>query len=591
MNCITRAGNFFHKQQFFLLLSIFTFSSTSAQVPEKPFIKLTDPLIEKSKVASSQQFIIGSTCKSCSLMINGEKIKVYATGAFVYEIKLNEGDNPFTLVAISAQGKSASKAIHVIYELPKPPEPVKIFGIESIRTFPEGNLELMAADKISFRVKAYPGSKVSVLNNIPLYEMPVTETKGMPGIYQGIYEIKNTDSFVALRIPVTIMDSAGQRITMETKDTFSVMSKAAPKIGITKGRLAHLEYGLGDDRLGGAKIGYIDSLIPLKIIGKVGTHYKVQLTKTRTAYIPDELVTLAPEGSFEPSALTGKWRVYGDSLFDYVNVELTSRLPYQSFQLMDPSRIVVDIFGATNNTNWITQLENTKEISSVNYEQLADDIFRISIQLTHKQHWGHEVFFRSNTLVIKVKHQPADLSLNKLIIAIDAGHGGKNTGAVGPTSIEEKTLTLALSLKLQKILEEVGTKVIMTRTTETFFDNKERILFYRDSLPDILISIHLNSARDPIRVAGTATFYRYPGFKALNTAIHSQMLKLGLTDYGNNSSFNFMLNSPTEYPNALIEALFLSNPEEEMKMLDEDFQEQMARAILQGIKDFLKGCQ
>lgn len=591
MNCITRAGNFFHKQQFFLLLSIFTFISTSAQVPEKPFIKLTDPLIEKSKVASSQQFIIGSTCKSCSLMINGEKIKVYATGAFVYELKLNEGDNPFTLVAISAQGKSASKALHFIYEIPKAVEPVKMFGIESIRTFPEGNLDLMAGDKISFRVKAFPGSKVNVLNNIPLYEMPVTETKGMPGIYQGIYAIKNTDSFVALRIPVTIMDSAGQRITMETKDTFSVMSKAVPKIGITKGRLAHLEYGLGDDRLGGAKIGYIDSLIPLKIIGKVGTHYKVQLTKTRTAYIPDEFVTLAPEGSFEPSALTGKWRVYGDSLFDYVNVELTSRLPYQSFQLMAPSRIVVDIFGATNNTNWITQLENTKEISSVNYEQVADDIFRISIQLTHKQHWGHLVFFRGNTLVIKVKHQPADLSLNKLIIAIDAGHGGKNTGAVGPTSIEEKTLTLALSLKLQKILEEAGTKVIMTRTTETFFDNKERILFYRDSLPDILVSIHLNSARDPIRVAGTANFYRYPGFKALNTAIHSQMLKLGLTDYGNNSSFNFMLNSPTEYPNALIEALFLSNPEEEMKMLDEDFQEQMARAILQGIKDFLKGCQ
>ena len=591
MNCKSASKFYILKKYFFLFASVLFFITASAQVTEKPFIKLTDPLSEKNKVSSLQQYIIGSTCKSCSLMINGEKIKVYPTGAFVYEVKLKEGDSPFSLVAISDQGKSANKAIHFIYEIPKPAEAVKVLGIESIQTFPAGNLVLMAGDKISFKVKAYPGSNVSVLNNTPLFEMPVSETKGMTGIYQGVYEIKTTDNFTSMRIPVTIIDSAGQKITKETKDTFSVMQATEPNIAITKGRLAHLEYGLGDDRLGGAKVGYIDSLIPLKIMGKVGTHYKLQLAKTRTAYIPDELVTLAPKGTFEPSALTGKWKVYGDSSYDYVNVELTSRLPYQSFQLMDPSRIVVDIFGATNNTNWITQLENTKEISNVNYEQVADDIFRIIIQLTHKQHWGHQVFFKGNTLVIKVKHQPADLSLNKLIIAIDAGHGGKNTGAVGPTSIEEKTLTLALSLKLQKLLESQGTKVIMTRTTETFFDNKERILFYRDSLPDILISIHLNSAGDPIRIGGTATFYRYPGFKALNTPIHEQMLKLGLSDYGNNGSFNFMLNSPTEYPNALIETLFLSNPEEEMKMLDEGFQQQMAEGIVQGIKDFLNACK
>ncbi|MFT3909478.1 MAG: N-acetylmuramoyl-L-alanine amidase [Ferruginibacter sp.] len=591
MNFKKTRNHFLQAKYTLLFSSILFFITASAQVAEKPFIKLTNPDKEKNNTTSSQQFIIGSTCKSCNLMINGEKIKVYPTGAFAYEIRLKEGDNVFTLVAISESGKSASKAIHFIYEIPKPAEPVKTFGIESIRTFPEGNLLLTPGDKIEFKVKAFPGSKMSVMNNVPLYEMPITETRGMPGIYQGVYEIKSTDSFSSMKIPVSIVDSTGQKVIKETKDSFSIMSPLAPNVAITKGRLAHLEYGLGDDRLGGAKVGYIDSLIPLKVIGKVGTHYKIQLAKTRTAYIPDEHVTLAPKGTFEPSALTGKWKVYGDSSFDYVNIELTSRLPYQSFQLMEPSRIVVDIFGATNNTNWITQLENTKEISDVNYEQVADDIFRVTIQLTHKQHWGHQVFFRGNTLVIKVKHQPADLSLNKLIIGIDAGHGGKNTGAIGPTGIEEKTLALALSLKLQKTLEAQGAKVIMTRTTETFFDNKERILFYRDSLPDILISIHLNSSGDPFRAAGTATFYRYPGFKALNTPIHEQMLKLGLTDYGNNSSFNFMLNSPTEYPNALIETLFLSNPEEEMKMLDEGFQQEMTEGIVVGIKNFLISCK
>ena len=68
------------------------------------------------------------------------------------------------------------------------------------------------------------------------------------------------------------------------------------------------------------------------------------------------------------------------------------------------------------------------------------------------------------------------------------------------------------------------------------------------------------------------------------------MLELGLKDYGNTGSFNFMLNSPTEYPNALVEVLFLSNPDEEMLILEDDFQQKVVDKIVLGIKDFLAGC-
>jgi N-acetylmuramoyl-L-alanine amidase len=364
-----------------------------------------------------------------------------------------------------------------------------------------------------------------------------------------------------------------------------------PNIAITKGRLAHLLYGLGEDRLGGAKIGYLDSMVQLQIVGKVGSKYKVQLSKYRTAYIDDDAVEFLPKGSFTPESLTGSWRVYGDSLYDYINLGLSTRLPYQSFQLINPSKIVVDVFGATNNTNWITQFENTREIKNVYYEQVEEGVFRITAELKHAQHWGHQIYYQGNNLVIKIKQQPALLDLKHLTIAVDAGHGGTNTGAGGPTGASEKMLTLALSLKLQQALEKEGATVIMTRTTEQFVDNKERILFYRDSLPDLLISIHLNSSADPIRVGGTGTFYRYIGFRNLSRAIYQRMLELGLKEYGNTGSFNFMLNSPTEYPNALVETLFLSNPEEEMKVLDEGFQQQIANKIVQGIKDFLNNCK
>jgi len=578
-------------QKIFLPVFIFFSVAAFSQTNDQPFIKLVNPARPTNGVTNSRQFIIGSTCKSCKLTINAQQVKVYpTTGAFALELNLLPGDSSFT---IQAQGKSKAitKKIDYTYTLPKPADTVKTLDIASIQTYPEGDLLLQPGDKIRFKVKALPGSVVKAFNDVVLYEMPTSSTNGMPGIYQGEYIVKPSDSFVVTKISFTVMDSAGKKITKTSKYNFSVMSTYASDIVITKGRLAHMEYGLGDDRLGGAKVGYLDSNIVLKIIGKVGAHYKVQLAKSRIAYIPDELVELAPKGTFTPESLTAKWNVYGDEKFDYIKVGLFARLPYQSFQLTDPSKIVVDIFGATNNTNWITQMQNVKEIQKLDYEQVTDDIFRITIQLKHAQHWGHQIFYQGNNLVIKIKQQPENLLLSNLTIAVDAGHGGTNNGGVGATGRYEKDVTLSLSLKLQKALEKEGAKVIMTRTEEKFFDNKDRILFYRDSLPDLLLSVHLNSSDDPFRSSGTSTYYRNIGFRNLSLDIYKRLLELGLKEYGNTGSFNFMLNSPIEYPNALIETVFLSNLDEEAQILDPAFQQQMVDKIVLGVKDFLAGCK
>lgn len=569
---------------FFLVLT----AVTKAQ--QAPFIKLVNPFKSTNKVSSSRQFIIGSTCKTCDITINNLPVKVYFTGAFAMELNLRPGDSSFIIKA-SSNTKSSIQKINYTYTLARPADTVKALEIASIQTFPEGDLLLQPGDRIKFKVKALPGATVKVSNGTVMTELATTQSKGMPGIYQGEYIVKATDSFFLQKFIVSVSDTSGKISSRETKNKFSVMSSYTPDVAITKGRLAHLEYGLGDDRLGGAKIGYLDSNVVLRISGKVGNDYRVQLTNTRTAYIPDDLVTLMPRGTFTPESLTDKITVMGDSVYDYVKLALFAKLPYQSFQLIDPSRIVVDVFGATNNTNWITQLQTAKEIASIDYEQVAEEVFRIKIQLKHKQHWGHSIYYSGNTLIVKIKQQPKELSLDKLTIAVDAGHGGSNEGAVGATGTYEKEITLAIALKLQKALQKEGAKVIMTRTYEKFFDNKQRILFYRDSVPDLLLSIHLNSSEDPFRVGGTSTYYRYIGFKPLSLFIYKRMLELGLKEYGNTGSFNFMLNSPIEYPNALIETLFISNLEEEEKILNPVYQQEMVDKIILGLKDFLDNCE
>jgi N-acetylmuramoyl-L-alanine amidase len=200
-----------------------------SQAAGTPFIRLTNPYKATNPVRYSRQFLIGATCKECALTINSKRVKVYPTGAFVYELNLLPGDTVMTLLA-ETRGKSVTKKISYSYALPKPAEPVKALDIESIRTMPEGDLVLKPGDNIRFRVKALTNCTVRAMEDIVLYELPVTQTNGMPGIYQGEYVVKESDSFALAKINISITDSTGDTFNRETSNSFSVLSSLASDI-------------------------------------------------------------------------------------------------------------------------------------------------------------------------------------------------------------------------------------------------------------------------------------------------------------------------------------------------------------------------
>ena len=376
---------------------------------------------------------------------------------------------------------------------------------------------------------------------------------------------------------------------------FVAFSQDSVWLARTTGKLPFMEYGIGDDRLGGAKIGYLDSNILVKIVDSFTTDYKVRLSTSHFAYIAKASLVVTGRQANRPVAhnphLTGHIKVYGDTASDYVIVNLDDRYPYRSFQLIDPSRVAVDIFGVNNNTNWITQLRTAKEIKNTWYEQVEDDVFRLYIELKHPQHWGYSLSYDSTgrRLVVRIRRQPAVLDIRKLRIAIDAGHGGDNSGATGVTSnILEKNYTLLIAEQLRRALKTAGVKnVFMTRTKDTSLSMPERIMMLKDFDPHLLVSIHLNSAASDT-IEGTSTYYRYIGFRPLSMAILDRMLSLGLKEYGNVGSFNFSLSGPTDYPNALVEVAFLSNSADEKKILNPKFHKLVAQKIYMGIVDWLK---
>jgi N-acetylmuramoyl-L-alanine amidase len=359
-------------------------------------------------------------------------------------------------------------------------------------------------------------------------------------------------------------------------------------VGTTTGPLPFLEYGLGDDRLGGAKMTYLDSNIVMKVVDSVKDDYKVQLSTYHYGWLAKTSFKENNSVHIQHYYLTGSWKIYGDDKYDYVTVSLDERLPYRSIQQVNPSKIVVDVFGITSNTNWITQLSTIKEIKNAYYEQVEDDVFRIIIELKHQQHWGYFIFYDDKKLTIRVKRQPKKLTPQNLFVAIDAGHGGSNTGTSGVSpGIIEKDYTLKIANQVEKYFKAQKVKTFMTRTGDTDLTMIDRTLMLRQQDPDILISIHLNSAGSDT-VKGVSTYYRYIGFRPLSQAILKRMQELKLREWGNIGSFNFSLSGPTEYPNCLVEVAFLSNKEDEKKILNPKFHKQVAQKIYLGIDDWLK---
>lgn len=361
--------------------------------------------------------------------------------------------------------------------------------------------------------------------------------------------------------------------------------------GKTSGNNPFLEYGLGTDRLGGAKMTFLDTGIAVKVTDSTIMNYKVQLSANHFAYLPKVYFTSDSTKQPPKYYLAGSMLINGDNCHDYVSLSLDEKLPYRSIQQINPSRIVVEVFGATSNTNWITQRTSAKEIKNIFYEQAEDDVYRIIIELKHQQHWGYSIYYEGKKLIIKVKNQPEELYLKRMKVAVDAGHGGDNTGATGKTTgIKEKDYTLLIAKELEKELYKNHAVVFMTRTKDTTLSMAERLEMIKQAEPDFLISIHLNSSSKD-SVNGVSTYYRYIGFRPLTQHIQQNLLELGLGDFGNVGGFNFSLSGPTEYPNCLVEVAFLSNAADEKRILDPEFRKDVAEKITAGIKDWLKACR
>lgn len=172
-------------------------------------------------------------------------------------------------------------------------------------------------------------------------------------------------------------------------------------------------------------------------------------------------------------------------------------------------------------------------------------------------------------------------------VCIDAGHGGRDSGAVGTTPfvLEEKAVNLAIALHLEQELRAMGHEVVMTRRRDWYVSLEARADFANRLGADFFVSIHANASYDPA-TQGMEVFH-FPGGTISNRyarSILNSMLRQ-FPDHLNRGvkEANFAVLRLTDMPAVLVECEFVTNPQQLRFLASADKQAALARAIATGI--------
>ena len=563
------------------------------------FLQVQRPDKDTLRTFSSHYRIAACTRPDAKAFINDNQTKVYASGAFVELLHINVDTNTFRFTVKSPAGDSLWKDFVIIRTAPMKNSPHDTLVIEQAMMEPAEDMWLASGDILEVKFKGSPGWEASfdipdIESGIPMRELSPGEGGGFAGIYIGRYAVKPTDEARDVQIKFRLKKSFWSSEKKSSKAKISILPKELPRVAEVAGKRPYLNAGLGEDRLGGSKLGFLQEGIRVEITGKSGSQYRVRLSSSMEAWLPEEFAKLLPPDTPLPRALAGAISAAGNNSEDIVTLTLSEKLPYSSEQLMNPNAIAVDIYGATSNTNWISQPSSAKGIESITWRQVAADQYRIIIGLLHS-HWGYEIDYAGHSLRIKIRRPPVipspDSVLSGLVIAVDAGHGGDNNGSIGATGVLEKDMNISMANFLDSLLSDKGAKVVLMRTENDVPAMSERIENILRSNARLLVSIHCNSAgdaSDPLALRGVSTYYRSLGFKPLADIMYDNMLAIGLKPFGEVGSFNFTLNSLMQLPNVLVETAFLSNPEDEMLLLDDAFRKKVAEQIASGLEEYVR---
>lgn len=314
------------------------------------------------------------------------------------------------------------------------------------------------------------------------------------------------------------------------------------------------------------RISHFQKGMELNAIGELGDMYKIELSPKQFAWVAKSDVRI-------------KQTPYNRAfLYDYRGQETDEEYIYE--------------FAISKKTPYsITEGEiMTLKIYNVGANDNNTAVFKITL---NQRLMGYDLKYKGNTLVLSIKKEPKisrRQPLKDIKIVVDAGHGGKELGAVSCCRNYEKDFNLSISKYLEKDLKELGANVYMTRNTDKFVSLNDRVKYTNEKNAQIFVSVHANSLPDsqnPQKHRGSSVYHYYDEAKPLaDSILNSVANSMNINTEGvKQASFAVVRN--TSAVSVLVETAYVINPYDNELLMNDSFRQKYAKAIAEGIKDYV----
>ncbi len=338
-------------------------------------------------------------------------------------------------------------------------------------------------------------------------------------------------------------------------------------------------------------------------------------------------------------------------------IDLKNKPKYDSFLLENPNRIILDL----NQTKFNGKIPYIKRshtfIKNVRHARRDNKARRVVIDtkgavkyrtyaLLPNKSYGHRLVIeltekKTKKSVAKKKTQsvekpaPTRVKLRDIIVAIDAGHGGEDPGAIGKYKTQEKHVALSIAKKLKRqINKQKGMRAILVRTGDYYISLRKRMQIAREARADMFVSIHADAFKNS-NVKGASVFVLSEKGASDESAkwlanrenasdlvggvslddkeavlakvlldlsqtatidastraasrILSEISNVGPVHRNSVQSAKFVVLKSPDIPSILVETAFISNPQEERRLNNNRYQAKLAKAITRGITNYFK---
>ncbi len=520
----------------------------------------------------------GASDPNADVTVDGQVLDTDENGFFSYTVDLQPGENKYTFT---------HKAKTMTFTINRQVQVLKEVN-------PTGSMAVDGGMKVSVTAVAYENSNVLFTVNGQNYPMSLDETSGNEDLRGTTYK-RYTGSFIVPDATKAVQNLGNIVVTA----TWEGVTKTMEGASVSVNKLAIVEDGVL------VRVTADQAIVfPTDEIGPYPTSANYRLPKGTLDYAVGEEVTYKSGSDVRKYfKLASGMRVYSSDITavsdsnayvannkitgmtvkadnDYTYVILNSEQPVPFIPSYGSTKFSIDFKYTSSAPDDMESLTKNPLFSSATWNDT-----KLTLGLKAQGGFlGYKAYHEDGKIVFRFNNPTTVKGAN---IVVDPGHGGADNGAPGfNPNYQEKHINWAIAKKLASKLEKKGANVLLLNTINTTMDMDTRLAKAQAFNAQVYISVHHNSASST--ATGTEVYYFYPFAQSLATRL-SSAISGALNTNNRGSRFDvFYVTRDPQFVGVLSEGGFMSNNKEYRKLIDDDYQDEVATSMADAIASFLK---